>query len=92
MQEFNTAEMIQRLAAAKAIFNEHYNALYDLYPEIVWRLRQMDMQITVIEDQIDSLLAENTRLTATRRTPVPKAEEIVQAVLEQLDLKTYESL
>ena len=86
------SETLQRLAEAKAIFNDQYNYLYDAFPEIAWRLRLIDQTITAFEDEIETLLALNTQLSNQRRKPLPNVAEVVAQVLEKMDLESYEEL
>lgn len=86
------SETLQRLAAIKAIYNRHFNYIRASYPELAWRLSELDSAVTAFEDEVETLLSLNDQLSNERRKPVPDVAEVVAQVLEKIELQSYSEL
>lgn len=88
----NIPETVSKLAKLKAKFNTHYEAISDDYPELTWRMRQLDQVVTGFEDIIDDLIENAEANDLSKRETTRKAGQLIQEVIIKLELKTFESL
>lgn len=88
----NIPKTVEKLAGLKKRFNEHYEIISERYPELSARLRELDKVVTGFEDIIDDLIENAQANDLSKRETTRQAGQLIQKVIIELELKTFESL
>lgn len=88
----NKNDTVRTLARVKEKYNRHFFYIYENYPELAWRLKQIDASITQMENVIDDLI-QNLEAAAAARTSAPQiVGELLETQIDTIILQSYESL
>lgn len=84
-------DTVRTLARVKEKYNHHFFYIYENYPELAWRLKQIDASITQMENVIDDLI-QNLEAAAAARTSAPQIGQLLETQIDTIILQSYESL